>query len=356
MYCIADRDGYPSDPDNIFLTAGASAGVSLLLSMLISKPHNSGVLIPIPQYPLYTATLAQYSGVPVPYHLDEQSGWSTSPQHVREGLERAHKAGIDVKALVVINPGNPTGSLLTKPTQHELVKICAEHNLVLLADEVYQENLHYPDEFPFTSFKKIVCEAEAGSNKIALISFHSTSKGVTGECGRRGGYFELTNVSPLVRSQIYKMASVGLCAPVPGQIAVSCMVQPPPPSSPSHALWKAETTTIHTALAARTKHLVARLNSLPGMSCQSTPGALYLYPRIALPTKAIEAAERAGKKADTFYMLALLDATGICGVGGSGFGQEGHEGNFRLTCLCAGVEEYVGKLEKFHREFMEKYS
>ena len=66
----SERDGYPSDPEDIFLPAGASAGVSLILNVLIT-PNVTGVLIPIPQYPLYTATLAQFSGVPLPYHLSE---------------------------------------------------------------------------------------------------------------------------------------------------------------------------------------------------------------------------------------------------------------------------------------------
>ena len=81
-----------------------------------------------------------------------------------------------------------------------------------------------------------------------------------------------------------------------------------------------------------------------------------MYPRIDLPLRAIEAAHAEGKKADTFYALKLLDATGICAVSGSGFGQRGDEGNFRLTCLCSGVEDYVAKLEKFHRQFMKTYS
>ncbi|KAI5120386.1 hypothetical protein M0805_000166 [Coniferiporia weirii] len=350
---IAERDGYPSNPDDIFLTAGASAGVALLLSMLIAQPNKTGVLIPIPQYPLYTATLAQFAGVPAPYHLDEESGWTTSPQRVREALEKARGEGVDVRALVVINPGNPTGSLLTEEVQRALVELCAEHKLVLLADEVYQANLHYPDDHPFTSFKKVVRELQ---KDVALASFHSTSKGVTGECGRRGGYFELVNVRGDVRAQVYKMASVGLCPPVPGQVAVDCMVRPPRAGEPSYALWKKETDAIHAALAGRTRTMVERLNALPGMSCQSAPGALYLYPRIDLPEKAVAAARAAGRHPDTFYALALLDATGICAVSGSGFGQRGDEGNFRLTCLCAGVDEYVGKLERFHREFMAKYS
>ena len=80
-----------------------------------------------------------------------------------------------------------------------------------------------------------------------------------------------------------------------------------------------------------------------------------MYPQIRLPPAAIKAAQDAGKAPDTFYALALLDATGICVVSGSGFGQKEGENHFRLTCLCAGVEEYVGKLEKFHLDFMKKY-
>ncbi|TCD65463.1 hypothetical protein EIP91_002677, partial [Steccherinum ochraceum] len=73
---ISDRDGYPADPEDIFLTAGASAGLALLLNVLIT-PNQTGILIPIPQYPLYTATLAQFSGVALPYHLSEPDGWKT---------------------------------------------------------------------------------------------------------------------------------------------------------------------------------------------------------------------------------------------------------------------------------------
>jgi alanine transaminase len=179
---IQERDGYPSDPATIFLTGGASAGVSLLINMLISSP-NAGILIPIPQYPLYTASLAQHQGIPIPYHLDESSGWSTSISAIEEALEKAHKEGVIAKGLVIINPGNPTGALLDEATQEKLVDLCEKYSLVLLADEVYQVNLHHPDSHPFTSFKKVVAQKQS---PIPLVSFHSISKGVSGECGRRG--------------------------------------------------------------------------------------------------------------------------------------------------------------------------
>jgi len=119
--------------------------------------------------------------------------------------------------------------------------------------------------------------------------------------------------------------------------------------------WKKETDAIHAALAERTRVMAARLNSLPGVSCVDSPGALYLYPRIRLSKNARNKAAEAGKEPDAFYALALLDETGICVVPGSGFGQKEGEWHYRLTCLCPGVDEYVGKLEKFHLKWVEMY-
>ncbi|KAI0275729.1 transaminase [Russula aff. rugulosa BPL654] len=337
---IQERDGYPSNPNHIFLTAGASAGVTLLLSALIANPK-SGILIPIPQYPLYTATLAAHTGVGIPYHLDEGADWATSAPEIEAAIEKAVAEGVEPKALVIINPGNPTGAVLDEATMEKVVRVCERHNLVLLADEVYQSNLHQRASHPFTSFKKLIRALD--------------SPGVTGECGRRGGYYECTNINDDIIALLYKMASVTLCPPLSGQIGVDCMVRPPRPGDPSYQLWKTETEATHAALAQRTKTMAERLNSLPGVSCVNSPGALYLFPRIRLPPAAIEAAHEAGKEPDTLYALELLDDTGICVVPGSGFGQKEGEYHYRLTCLCPGVEEYVGALERFHHKFMARY-
>jgi len=319
--------------------------------MLITPP-TSGILIPIPQYPLYTATLAQYNGVPIPYYLDESSGWSTSVESVEKAIREAIKKGVDPKALVIINPGNPTGALLDEETMKGLIGLCEEYSLVLLADEVYQNNLHRRSSHPFISFKSVVSQLKS---PIPLISFHSTSKGVFGECGRRGGYFECVNVSEEVLKVIYKMVSVGLCPPVSGQIGVDTMVRPPKPNQPSYPLYHEEISQIHEALASRTQLMAERLNKLPGVSCVDSPGALYLFPKITLSEKAIEEAKKKGMEPDAYYAMGLLEKTGICVVPGSGFGQEEKSWHYRLTCLCPGVEEYVGKLEGFHREFVELY-
>jgi alanine transaminase len=325
--------------------------VTLLLTALIANPK-SGILIPIPQYPLYTATLAAHTGVGIPYHLDEGADWATSAPEIEAAIEKAVAEGVEPKALVIINPGNPTGAVLDEATMEKVVRVCERHNLVLLADEVYQSNLHQRASHPFTSFKKLI---RALDSPVPLVSFHSISKGVTGECGRRGGYYECANINDDIIALLYKMASVTLCPPLGGQIGVDCMVRPPRPGDPSYQLWKTETEATHAALAQRTKTMAERLNSLPGVSCVNSPGALYLFPRIRLPPAAIEAAHEAGKEPDTLYALELLDDTGICVVPGSGFGQKEGEYHYRLTCLCPGVEEYVGALERFHHKFMARY-
>jgi len=348
---IEKRDGYPSNPAHIFLTAGASAGVSLLINALITSPK-CGILIPIPQYPLYTASLAQHQGLPIPYYLDESNDWSTSVSSIEAALEKAHKEGITPRALVIINPGNPTGALLDEETQEKLVLLCEKYSLVILADEVYQDNLHRRETQPFTSFKKVVSKLQS---PVPLVSFHSISKGVSGECGRRGGYFECTNFSEEVIALLYKMVSVGLCPPLAGQIGIDSMVRPPKPGDESYELWKKETDTIHAALASRTHIMAERLNVLPGVSCVDSPGALYLFPRISISKKAQEAAHAVGKQPDALYALGLLDETGICVVPGSGFGQKEGEWHYRLTCLCPGVDEYVSKLENFHRKWVDQY-
>jgi alanine transaminase len=294
-------------------------------------------------------------------------------QVLKDGVAKAKAEGTPVKALAVINPGNPTGACLSREAIEEVVQLCYDESILLLADEVYQRNIFDPEQKPFISFKSVVKSMSPEiANGVELVSFHSISKGVSGECGRRGGYFEMTNISDDIVEQIYKMASVTLCPPVSGQVGVDLLVNPPKPGDASYDQWLVETTTTHDDLASRSKLMSERFNSLPGMSCQPAEGAMYLFPKIDIPPKAVEEAKRREKAADVMYTLDLLgewnqttssgprclhpDATGICAVAGSGFGQEEGTYHLRVTALCPGVEEYVGKIEKFHNEFMEKWA
>lgn len=216
---IEERDGFPADPESIYLTAGASDGVSRV--MLLALKQGDGVMIPIPQYPLYTASLAALDCKPLPYYLSESSGWSLSHSVLTDTLKEARKNKTPVKALVVINPGNPTGSCLSRPEMDEIVQLCYDEGILLLADEVYQNNIHDSDCKDFISFKKVLMEMKDPKvrESVELVSFHSISKGISGECGRRGGYFECVNIEEDVMDQLYKISSIALCPPVSGQVS-----------------------------------------------------------------------------------------------------------------------------------------
>merc|ERR1712167_129986 len=156
--------------------------------------------------------------------------WAAPVQELKKAYDDVVEKGATPKLLVIINPGNPTGASLPRASLEAIVRFVEQRpGLVLAADEVYQENV-YGDAPPFITFKKIV--RDLGS-KIPLVSFHSISKGFTGECGLRGGYFELTNINSDVKAQLTKLASVSLCSNTMGQVAVGLMVNPRPPARSS---------------------------------------------------------------------------------------------------------------------------
>ncbi|KJY00727.1 alanine aminotransferase like protein [Zymoseptoria brevis] len=354
---IERRDGFPADPANIYLCGGASAGVNALMTVICSSPQ-TGILVPIPQYPLYTATLSLLNAQVVPYYLEEESNWSTNVDGMRTALKEAQAKGIDVRAVVVINPGNPTGGSLESSNIKSVIELAAEEKLVVLADEVYQTNVF---EGEFNSFKKCLRELQKSEknnegkfDNIEMASLHSISKGMVGECGHRGGYYEMVGFDEKVVEQVYKFVSIMLCPPVIGQCLVELMVNPPKEGEPSYAQYREEYDTTFNNLKERANALYHAFKEMEGVECQEPQGSMYLYPTIKLPQKAIEAAKEAGKSADEFYCLRLLDATGVCIVPGAGFGQKEGTLHFRTTFLAPGTE-WVKRITKFHAEFLEKY-
>jgi len=353
---IEKRDGFPSNPDHIFLFNGASPAVQDTIKLIVRGPKD-GVMIPIPQYPLYSGTLGLLGARQVGYYLTEEKNWGLGFKDLEKSYLDAKKDGTDVRALVVINPGNPTGGVLTEADMIEVIKFCKEKNLVLLADEVYQENVYVKSTKKFHSFKKVLRELGKDYNDVQLFSFHSVSKGVTGECGQRGGYVEITNLPEDVIAQIYKVASISICPNTPGQILVDLMVNPPKPGEESHPLWEKETQEMYESLKRRATKLVKFFNTMEGVSCQNAEGAMYLFPQITIPSKAVEEAKKNSKSPDTFYCLELLENTGLCVVPGSGFGQRDGTWHFRTTFLPLekDIDAVCTKFEKFHKKFMLKY-
>ncbi|PSN75229.1 PLP-dependent transferase [Corynespora cassiicola Philippines] len=265
---IERRDGYPSDFSNIYLSNGASSGVNTLLHVICAKPE-TGVMVPIPQYPLYTATLSVLNARCVPYYLDESQAWGTSLDAIRSSYDKAVSEGTDVKAIAIINPGNPTGASLPAEDIKAVLQFAAEKQLVVLADEVYQTNVFKGE---FISFKKALRDLQKERpgkfDHIELASLHSVSKGMVGECGHRGGYFELIGFDPEVAQEIYKFISIQLCPPVLGQCIVELMVNPPKEGEPSYELYKKEYDGIFAGLKQRAYALYEAFKQMEGVECQ----------------------------------------------------------------------------------------
>ncbi|XP_008560719.1 alanine aminotransferase 1 [Microplitis demolitor] len=355
---IERRDGYPSDYKNIILSNGASDGIKSFLKLFNEEINGlpSGVMIPIPQYPLYSAALAEFGLSQIGYYLDEDNKWALDTSELERAYNEAKKT-CNPRVLVVINPGNPTGQVLTRTNIESIIRFAQKNRLFILADEVYQDNIYDPDS-AFHSFKKVMIEMGAPFNKMELASFMSISKGYMGECGIRCGYAEYFNMDPEVMAILSKSISAMLCPTVLGQVAMDVVVNPPKPGEPSYEQFIKEKTAVLESLAERSRLVVDTLNSIPGFKSNPAMGAMYVFPRINLPPKAIEAAKAAGQAPDVFYAFKLLESTGICVIPGSGFGQKPGTYHIRTTILPQKemIKTMLNSLKEFHLKFMKEYS
>ncbi|CAG2173170.1 unnamed protein product, partial [Oppiella nova] len=346
---IEERDQIASDWLNIVLTTGASEGAKAMLSFINSGSNDgipTGVMVPIPQYPLYSATICELGMHLISYYLDEQNEWALSIDELSRALEES-KNHCKPKAIVVINPGNPTGSVLTRHNIEDIIRFAKQNNLIIIADEVYQHNV-WKNGAKFYSFKKVMHELEV---KLELVSMMSASKGFMGECGLRGGYLEITNFEPQVKAMFFKMLSARLCSSILGQIAMDCVVKPPTIGEPSYEIFIKEKEEVLESLRKRAKLTADTFNSIPGIVSNPVAGAMYAFPKIVLPDKAIKAAEERGQKPDFFYVMTLLEKTGICVVPGSGFGQIPGTYHFRTTIL-----PQTDKLERMMKKYTTMHS
>ncbi|XP_053557904.1 alanine aminotransferase 2 [Bombina bombina] len=357
---IERRDGgIPADPNNIYLTTGASEGIMSILKILVSGEGKSrtGIMIPIPQYPLYSAAISELDAIQVNYYLDEENCWALDVAELQRAVYNA-KEYCNPKVLCIINPGNPTGQVQSRQCIEEVIHFAWEEGLFLLADEVYQDNV-YSESCQFHSFKKVLYEmGPEYSNNVELASFHSTSKGYMGECGYRGGYMEVVNLHPDITAQFIKMLSVHLCPPVSGQAAMDVVVNPPKPEEESYQQFIREKECVLSNLARKAKLTESLFNEVPGIKCNPLQGAMYAFPRIFIPPSAVEKAKDHQMAPDMFYCMRLLEETGICVVPGSGFGQKEGTYHFRMTILPPEekLKILLQKVKTFHMKFLKEYS
>lgn len=343
---INRRDGFQgdlrADPEHIFLTDGASDAAKRVLNLLIASP-NDGVMIPIPQYPLYSASIKMFGGVQVNYYPDEENDWALEREELERAYHQAARQGVNVRAIVVINPGNPTGAVLDERSIAEVIDFAAAHDLAIIADEVYQDNT-YGEEF--VSFARVL-----GDRPLLLFSLHSISKGFFGECGHRGGYLEVRNPPQVSGSDanlldvLLKQASVGLCSNTAGQILTYLMVSQPEEDNPVGRLFRQEKERILGELYAKASMIRAAFDEMEGVQCFGKTGAMYLFPRLnKLP---------AGT-GDYEYCMALLEETGLVTVNGSGFGQKPGTHHLRIAFLPPKelLAEVLPRWVEFHNRYV----
>ncbi len=342
--CYKPSNGIPADPENIFLTSGASQGVKFVIDLLIAN-KNDGIMIPIPQYPLYSASIKKAGGVQINYYPDEEQGWIFNRSILEESFLKAKKNGVNVKGIVVINPANPTGAVLDEQSMINVIGFAQEHHLMIIADEVYQENIY---QGKFLSFAKVI-----GSEPVALVSLHSISKGFLGECGHRGGYLELRNPPNIVGSPLNftdllnKQASVSLCSSTPGQVLTYLMVKPPTKNSTTYQKYSEEKNKILSDLHQKAVMIREAFSEMKGMECFGETGALYLFPRLNVLPEGTT---------DYDYCMALLEKTGLCTVNGSGFGQKEGTHHLRIAFLPPKelLEQVLPEWIKFHNHYVSK--
>ncbi|XP_061111965.1 alanine aminotransferase 2-like [Conger conger] len=290
---ILRRDGgIPSNPDNIFICNGSQSALMVILKLLSYGKglSQTGILAPLPNYSSFNLMLATQGTVMVPYHLCEEEGWCLKVEELRRVLHAA-RSHCSPRALYVINPGNPTGHIQSRESIEDVIRFAAEEKLFLLADEVYQDIVHM-EGCEFISYKKVLFEmGPEYSDTVEMASFHSISKGFMGECGLRGGYMELLNVNPAVMQLTHTLISTMSCSSVMGQIALDILADPPQVGDPSYPTYSEEVLCRRNMLAWNIRLAQDVLGGLPGVICQPVMGGIYVYPRLHLPSRAVEQAK-----------------------------------------------------------------
>lgn len=315
------RRGMPIGPDRVVITSGTSEGIELTLTALAEAGDD--VLVPVPTYPLYTAVLAKIGARAVFYRTDPARGWLPDLDHLCSLITPA------TRALVVIDPNNPTGATYPPEVRRELLEIAERHNVPILADEVYAD----------LAFSGPVPALASLDPDAPIISFSSLSKAYLAP-GWRAGWMAVGRTERLddVLGAVKKLADGRLCTTGPMEHAIVAALN----GDRSHQ------ETFRAALRERAALTTRRLNAIPGISAVPPVAAFYSMPRVALPPGVT----------DADYVLALLRETGVLCVYGSGFGMAPADGFFRVVFLAPPHElsEIYDAIHAFSGEFLSRHS
>jgi alanine-synthesizing transaminase len=309
--------GFPMTPDRTFLTAGTSEGIELVLGALVDE--NTDVLVPLPTYPLYTAVIAKLGARALFYRTDPDRGWMPDLDHLRSIVTPA------TRALVVIDPNNPTGASYSTATRRALLDLADRHGLAIVADEVYGDLGYDGRVAPIGSLDP----------DAPIISFSSLSKAYLAPGWRAGwmGIGRSPRLNDAVKA-IAKLADGRLCSTLPMQYAITAALT----GDRSHQV------SFRAALKERAAITTELLNAIPGITSVAPTAAFYAMPKVALPKG----------RTDEDYVLALLRQTGVLCVHGSGFGMAPEDGYLRIVFLASPEElrTIYGLMADFTREYL----
>jgi alanine-synthesizing transaminase len=304
--------------DNVLITEGISEGIQMILGALVEKGDE--ILFPGPTYPPYISYTRFFDGTPVAYETIEEEGWQPNLDDLRS------KISDKTRALVIINPNNPTGAVYDRKMIQEMLDIAGEHDLLVLSDEIYDQ-ITYEKEFVSTAYL---------SKDVPVVGLNGFSK-VYQMTGWRLGYMYFKGEGKqldALKEGVEKECRIRICANTPVQIAATAAL-----NGPQDCVKE-----IADKLKQRRDFAWKRLNEIEGISTTKPEGAFYIFPKIH------DVGTR--WKTDMNFVVELLKETGVLIVNGSGFDPVYGKGHARAVFLppIEELDEAFNALEQFMKK------
>ncbi len=312
--------------DDVYLGNGASELIQMSMSALLNDGDE--MLIPAPDFPLYTAVVGLSGGRPVHYVCDEQAGWLPDAADIRSKITDR------TRGIIVCNPNNPTGALYPEAMLLEILQIAREHQLVVFADEIYDKTLY--DGATHTSLASL-------ADDVLVVTFNGLSKNYR-SCGYRAGWMVVSGEKRHARDYIEglnMLASLRLCSNTPGQLAIQTALG---------GYQSINDLVAPSGRLCRQRDLAYELlTQIPGVSVVKPKAALYMFPR--LDPKLYPIAD------DQLFAYELLAEEKVLIVQGTGFNWPAHD-HFRLVFLpnVDDLREAIVRIERFLSNYRKRHS
>ncbi len=311
--------------DDVYLGNGASELIVMSLNALLDLGDE--ILVPAPDYPLWTAAVSLSGGKPVHYRCDEGAGWLPDIEDIRKKITPR------TKGIVVINPNNPTGALYPDDLLNALVEVARQHQLIVFADEIYDKTLY--DGYTHTSIASL-------ADDVLFVTFNGLSKNYRA-CGYRAGWMIVSGDKRQARDYIEglnMLASMRLCSNTPGQLAIQTALG---------GYQSIKDLVAPGGRLCRQRDLAhSLLSQIPGISVVKPKAALYMFPRLDPTIYPVADDQR--------FAYELLAEEKVLIVQGSGFNW-GAPDHFRIVFLpnSDDLSEAIGRIDRFLANYRKRH-